>query len=845
MFISTLKGMFVRVVPVFLFSVFVIFFCFPRFVSAQTVVEKPDKKFLFIEDQYKKTKQTSRRAEIAKAKQAAVSQRTEAGKLPFDISAPVINYDSTGSKIFAEGGLNISYGSTVIEAERGEVDLNTNDARIYGDVRIADATSDILCDEVALNLKTGAGKMQNAKILFEDGDYRLIADEAIHEGDNVFSLKNALMTTCDCPDAGSCSPWRIHASRAKVTREGYGQVWNATLDVNEFPVFYTPYLIFPAKTERQSGFLPFQFGTSKESGFKIHTPFFWAIDQSTDATITGVFETNTRNGFDSVWRKVISKSHELEVGLLYFDERVRKGDLQGTNIEGLFDPKLDQDRVAGYWDHSWRGYLGEQRLNFVVDAGYVSDDLLLREYENDKIAPFNSRFVTSTALLNTVLAESYSLSLSTEYNQALVTDDDLVFQRLPEVNLTGLESFDVFGPNSNGLKLLVTNSFDGVNFSRGRGYEGTRAEVYEKFKVPFYYKNYLDGDVRADFRATQYDLGETDVINSSGDIAGVLPSSSSRFVPGLQGKVSTVLERVYDVEDDSFLKSIVDLGPYSRTERLARVKHTLEPTLQYRFVPKVNQKDNPQFDAIDRLAQRNVVTYGLTQRLFARFDKRDDIIYGIEESAPEIEDLDALSTTAPVDPSLSFGYSDTAADYREVQKGSVRELGRFVLKQSFDVIEQQKDLSDRSPFSDLNAGILLLPNHHVRLLASTDYNLDDIEFSAYNIETQLIDKRGDELRARLRFIGDSVRQLETGVQFLVTEQVKFGYYSRYDDITSEFIENRMGLRFISACNCWMLDMDISDKINPNQTSFTFNFTLIGLGEFGNTFFSTLTEKDRS
>ena len=37
---------------------------------------------------------------------------------------------------------------------------------------------------------------------------------------------------------------------------------------------------------------------------------------------------------------------------------------------------------------------------------------------------------------------------------------------------------------------------------------------------------------------------------------------------------------------------------------------------------------------------------------------------------------------------------------------------------------------------------------------------------------------------------------------------------------------------------WILDFEVSDRSNPDETKFRFNVTLIGLGELGNTFFSS-------
>ena len=88
-------------------------------------------------------------------------------------------------------------------------------------------------------------------------------------------------------------------------------------------------------------------------------------------------------------------------------------------------------------------------------------------------------FVTSTAVLRSPLGNSFSADLSAEYNQSLVSDQDLVFQRAPELNITGMNSLNIFGENPLGMKLVATHNLSSVYFSRIQGYEGARSEIYE------------------------------------------------------------------------------------------------------------------------------------------------------------------------------------------------------------------------------------------------------------------------------------------------------------------------------------------------------------------------------
>ena len=49
--------------------------------------------------------------------------------------------------------------------------------------------------------------------------------------------------------------------------------------------------------------------------------------------------------------------------------------------------------------------------------------------------------------------------------------------------------------------------------------------------------------------------------------------------------------------------------------------HTIEPTIEYRYSPRVDQNDLPPFDEVDRIPYTNQITYGITQRLVGKPQK--------------------------------------------------------------------------------------------------------------------------------------------------------------------------------------------------------------------------------
>src|SRR5690606_10312403 len=121
---------------------------------------------------------------------------------------------------------------------------------------------------------------------------------------------------------------------------------------------------------------------------------------------------------------------------------------------------------------------------------------------------------------------------------------------------------------------VFSHSADSTTFYRTQDYTGIRNEIYENATLPFYFGNYLEGNIKAGIRASQYSLTSNDVDSSvaSPDVSSTnfdpLPKSSDRFVPTLGGRTGTVFENVYGVESGNPIKFIGELGKLGKTQSL-------------------------------------------------------------------------------------------------------------------------------------------------------------------------------------------------------------------------------------------------------------------------------------
>ena len=52
---------------------------------------------------------------------------------------------------------------------------------------------------------------------------------------------------------------------------------------------------------------------------------------------------------------------------------------------------------------------------------------------------------------------------------------------------------------------------------------------------------------------------------------------------------------------------------------IGRVRHSIEPTVRYSYIPRIEQGDIPHLDSVDEVKEENVMTFALINRLTPRY----------------------------------------------------------------------------------------------------------------------------------------------------------------------------------------------------------------------------------
>src|SRR6185295_4582047 len=311
---------------------------------------------------------------------------------------------------------------------------------------------------------------------------------------------------------------------------------------------------------------------------------------------------------------------------------------------GAVPADIPTDRFAIAGHHVQPFYL---KSKYYLDMFAVSDDLFLREINTfsfsakDDLALRSTRYTTS----RTGLYKGWAGGLlwgETAYNQDLIDAQDFALQRLPRVE----------GEQSKPLldgRLVGRLAGTGVNYQRDQGFDGVRGDIAPDLMWPFRLGRALNGSITGRLRETVYQLTSREQVEAlvpdpgSGlrtrfQVAPDQPSldeTEHRELAEVRARTGTEFSRVFDFRH---------LG-------LEKVKHTVEPEVQYLFVPTagfgnfgrtpterrevVDCSEMPGgtrgtncnvtvfrrpylFDEVDAINHRNFFSYGITTRLLGR-----------------------------------------------------------------------------------------------------------------------------------------------------------------------------------------------------------------------------------
>ncbi|WP_372591542.1 LPS-assembly protein LptD [Guyparkeria sp.] len=254
-----------------------------------------------------------------------------------------------------------------------------------------------------LNLDTDAGRLERARYWIDSRHLSGVAGTILQEDRQHYRLEQATFSTCPAEKRD----WEFRAREVDLNREtGRGEAWHTTLRAGGVPVFYAPYINFPIDDRRQSGFLYPTFGNSTEGGFEYAQPYYWNIAPNMDATLTPSLYTKRGLGLAGQAR-----------WLHQFGERDRGRD----QVDFFY---LPDDRVDG--GSRWSlGVDSSGRINpdldYRVDINRVSDDRFFQDFSTN-LEQSTASHLRSDLRINARPGGGWNLGLQAQRYQTINPD---------------------------------------------------------------------------------------------------------------------------------------------------------------------------------------------------------------------------------------------------------------------------------------------------------------------------------------------------------------------------------------------------------------------------------------
>ncbi len=731
--------------------------------------------------------------------QPITERLTGSADLPWQISADTVTYDAAATTYRAQGNVIIEKQATRLMADVVAFNHTAMTAMASGNVVMTVGNDILTGDRVELDLDRETGVVHDGSVFLHDNHFYIRGERIEKTGRDTYQARQAAITTCD----GDQPDWVISCRSVKVTVEGYGSGTHATFKVRNVPFLYTPFILFPAKTQRQSGILLPEVGISDRKGVSWDQPIFWAIADSSDATLYPHYmsERGTQIGLE--YRYALADSdHGAVMANGLQDRRVDDGTPENTANWGYAGDAYDRPNSDRYWLRAKLNQALPWQASARLDLDIVSDQDYLVEFKDGRsgfdasrnyflaafgrdLDTYDDNVRTNRLNVNRTWSQ-FSFNSDLLWNDNVVkrrweaTDDTL--QRLPRISLDGIKqrAFD------SGLYWDLRSEY--TYFYRTDGDRGHRADLYPRAYLPLRWKNYLAIEPSAGWRQTawQMDRWQDESLDRS------------------------TYRQIVDARLDLFTEFSKVMG--SPLAAADRIRHSIKPLIVYNYIPDQDQSDLPDFTDLDRIEAANRVTYSLTNTFTARMAKPTRPVTPPARQAMTRTNRD-LSEMTPVDPAASeaFGY---------------RRFCRFYLEQSYDIAAAGDD--EPEPFSDVYGELDLNLGPYLRLDSNARFDVYEARFRAHNINAAVSNRRGDWLRIRHSYQTDAKESILGMLSINLTPRLTLtGEYER-NLLTGVDISKGVGVLYTTQC--WSIDLFYGREGLDDR--FAVYVNLMGIGGFG-------------
>jgi LPS-assembly protein len=678
-------------------------------------------------------------------------------------------------KMSASGNAVISKGDQKVYGDNIEYDVQNDELKVDGNVRINLGGSEIRGPALKMRLSESLGEMRDASIslnkqinssaqndikprndpnvytqskllnaqtsltdnprLYQDNyrepptpigqnsidpkfnSSRGDAKAVLFEGQDKKRLKSARYTTCE----PGVEDWYIKASEIELddyTQSGTAK--NAHIEFKGVPFLYTPWLSFSFNNERKSGLLAPTVGTTSRSGFETLIPYYINIAPNMDATVAA--------------RYLSKRGVQLQGEFRYLDETYSGI----NNLEYLNDDQL----IGG------RRYYANFSHNHNFQNGWSAGYNLEKVSDDQYFSEMSTR-ITSTSRVN--LPQEGRIDYVSDvwrFNglvQKYQTLDNVNFpyQRLPQLTLAANKEWNYVNTD-----LYTQWAYFDKSDKAPVSATGSRFVAYPSISLPFT-QSYGFVTPKIGVHSTFYNLNDND-FNINGNY--ISNNSASRTLP-----IFSLDSGLYFERDVNIVKN--------------RYTQTIEPRMFYVYIPNKKQDLLPVFDT--SLADLNMSSL-FTENQFAGDDR--------------INNANQVSL---------------ALTTRMVDKDTGIERISATIGQRYYFSDQEVTLpggtKSENNSTDIIAGMTARLSNKWNLDAFWQYNTDDAGIVRTNILARYNPEPGKLLNVGYRYTQQFLEQINVSGQWPLSQ----GWYGvgrmNYSLRDSNLIESIAGLEYDAGC----------------------------------------------
>lgn len=486
------------------------------------------------------------------------------------------------ANVTLKGNAEVRRIDGVVKGDQIEYRNNTGQTNLQGNVRMMRDGTLVTGPSAQFNIDTDSGEIESPNFWIGASGGSAQAERAEIFSRSQMRLTDVRYSGCPCPDPA----WYIDADSVDLDfDENEGVARNGVLYFKGVPLLASPYLTFPVKKERKSGFLVPTYGMTSKSGLDLSLPYYFNLAPNYDLTLTP--------------RYLSKRGPQLGGEFRYMGSQY-SGSMVGTY--------MSRDNVTG--EDRWLFRSRHQQLlgnGFYADWDYarVSDDDYFRDFSTLGLNEASTTYLPQRASVG--WGDRYWQASAQVYKYQTLQDKDAPlippYNKLPELSLKGAR-YDIGNFDVEWTSTAVRFQRPLLNRER-HGADGDRLQTYLTAAYPIQRPGWFVIP-KVGLHYTKYHTDWYDLNNNERNASRTLPIASI--------DAGMVFERDTTLFGNASIQ-------------------TLEPRLYYLRVPYRDQSKLPVYDTAlanfsfeqafseniytggwDRIANANQLTAALTTR---------------------------------------------------------------------------------------------------------------------------------------------------------------------------------------------------------------------------------------